>query len=141
MVGPLTPSPPLEIARARADHLPEMPADPDPPGADYLDAIFASIRAFSQEMEASRRALLRAEHTGSPPWRLSFLREARVALERARARLATIEGRLAALGAPASLPPPLDRIRDNLDAMRADLASHGERLDHAEASVTPLGRA
>ncbi|MFT3765545.1 MAG: hypothetical protein QM820_08530 [Minicystis sp.] len=92
----------------------------DPTTADYLDAIFASIRTFAQEMETSKRWLLRAERTASPSWRLTFLREARAALERAPQRLAAVSERLAALGPPEALPPPLDRVHGNLATMRTD---------------------
>lgn len=113
----------------------------EPASADYLDAIFAAIRAFSHEMEASERWILRAERTPGPLWRLTFLREARAAFERAPPRLAAVADRLAALGPPESLPPPLDRIHANLATMRADLAAHGERLRVAEGTVAPIGQA
>jgi hypothetical protein len=111
------------------------------PPAAYLDAIFAAVRAFAQEMEASERWLLRAERTKSPLWRLTFLGEARTAYGRAPARLADVTRRLAALGPPESLPAPLDRMGENLATMRGDLTAQGELLAAAEAAVAPLGKA
>ncbi len=115
------------------------------PGGYYLDAIFASIRSFGAELEASRRWLLRAEQTENQAWRLSFLREARVAYERTPARLAAVAERLAALGSVDSLPAPLDHIHENLASMRADLAAHEGRLLAIEArearAASPIGRA
>jgi hypothetical protein len=55
-----------------------------PPGPYYLDAIFASIRSFAQEIEGGRRWLARADATEHVGWKLTFLREARGALERTR---------------------------------------------------------
>jgi hypothetical protein len=110
----------------------------------YLDALFAAIRAFAQELEASKRWLGRAEQTESQPWRLSFLRAARAAFERAPSRLAAVAEQLAALGPAETLPAPLDRVHRNLGAMRADLAAHGERLyrvEAKEAERAPVGRA
>ncbi len=115
-----------------------------PSGPYYLDAIFASIRSFAHELDASRRWLQRAEQTESQVWRLSFLREARAAYERARPRLDRVDGKLAALGPPSTLPAPLDRIHHNLAAMRSDLAAQAERLvrlEAREAEAAPLGRA
>ena len=115
-----------------------------PSGPYYLDAIFASIRAFAQELEASRRWLGRAEQTEHQAWRLSFLREARAGYERTRPRLDAVVTRLAALGPADALPPPLDRIHHNVAAMRADLADHADRLhklEAREAEAAPLGRA
>ena len=116
-----------------------------PSGGYYLDAIFTSIRAFAQELEASRRWLARAEATENQAWRLSFLRAAREAYERTPARLAAVAERLAALGSVDSLPAPLDRIHENLATMRADLADHEARLLRTEAreaqAAAPIGRA
>jgi hypothetical protein len=118
----------------------------DPPCAgDYLDAIFASIRAFSQELDASRRWLGRAEQTENQAWRLSFLREARAAYERTPSRLTVVAERLSALGGADALPPPLDRMHHNLTRMRGDLEAHEERLVRLEAreaqAAAPIGRA
>ena len=116
----------------------------DPPSGHYLDAIFESIRAFAQELEASRRWLQRAEQTENQAWRLSFLREARAAYERTLARLGGVADRLDALGSADSLPPPLDRIHGNLATMRTDLDAHAERLlriEAREAETAPVGRA
>jgi hypothetical protein len=117
----------------------------DPPsGPYYLDAIFAAIRAFAQELEASRRWLGRAEQTENQAWRLSFLREACDAHERTRLRLDLVVARVTALGPPDSLPPPLDRIHGNVATMRANLAEHAERLvrlEAREAQGAPVGRA
>ena len=117
----------------------------DPPsGPYYLDAIFASIRSFAQDLEASKRWLGRAEQTENQAWRLSFFREATGALERTRRTLEGVTRRVAALGTEESLPPPLDRIHDNLAAMRTDLAAQAERLGRLETRVVeapPLGRA
>jgi hypothetical protein len=116
----------------------------DPPSSQdpyYLDAIFASIRGFAQELESSRRWLQRAEQTENQPWRFTFLREARAGHDRARARLDAVTARLSALG---TLPAPLDRIHDNLAAMRTDVAAHAERLVRVEAhqaQAAPIGRA
>jgi hypothetical protein len=111
----------------------------------YLDAIFAAIRAFAQELEASRRWLGRAEQTENQTWRLSFLREARAAYERVPARLATVVDQLSALGPADALPAPLDRVHQNLTAMRRDLLAQGERLVRLEAreaqAAAPIGRA
>jgi hypothetical protein len=101
----------------------------DPPSGHYLDAIFEAIRAFAQELEASR---------------LSFLRAARAAYERTEGRLEAVVARLAALGSADSLPAPLDRIHENLATMRADLDTHAERLrrhEAREAEARPVGRA
>jgi len=116
----------------------------DPPSGHYLDAIFESIRAFAQELEASRRWLSRAEQTENQAWRLSFLRQARAAYERTPVRLEAVVDRLAALGSADSLPAPLDRIQENLATMRADLEAHAERLlrlEAREAEAAPVGRA
>jgi hypothetical protein len=114
-------------------------------GGYYLDAIFSSIRTFAQELDASRRWLQRAEQTENQAWRLSFLRAARVAYERAPTHLAAVGERLSALGSADSLPAPLDRIHQNLAAMRADLTAHAERLVRLEAreaqAAAPIGRA
>jgi hypothetical protein len=110
----------------------------------YLDALFAAIRAFAQELDASRRWLGRAEQTESQAWRLSFLRASRAAFERAPARLAAVADQLAALGPAESLPAPLDRVHRNLSAMRADLVAQGERLrsfEAKEAQGAPIGQA
>ena len=109
--------------------------------AAYLDAIFAAIRAFAHDFEASKRWLARAEQTQGAAWRLSFLREARAAFERATERLAVVGSRLAALGPIDRLPPPLDRIHGNVVTMCADLAAQGSRLEAAEGEVEPIGRA
>ena len=113
--------------------------------AGYLDAIFVSIRAFAQELEASRAWLARVEQTENQVWRLSFLREARASFERAPARLAEIVEQLGALGSAETLPAPLDRLRDNVAKMRADVAAHGERLRALEAkeaqAAAPIGQA
>jgi len=117
----------------------------DPPsGPYYLDAIFASIRAFAQELEASRRWLGRAEQTENQAWRLSFLRAARAGYERTCPRLDAVVARVAALGPADTLPPPLDRIHHNVATMRADLSEHGDRLvrlEAREAQATPVGKA
>ncbi|APR87649.1 hypothetical protein A7982_12998 [Minicystis rosea] len=113
----------------------------DPTAADYLDAIFAAIRSFAEEMESSKRWLARADRTQSPPWRLTFLREARAAFDRAAPRLDAVAERLAALGAADTLPPPLDRVHKNLATMRTDLATHGDRVHDAEGKVPPIGTA
>lgn len=116
----------------------------DPPSGHYLDAIFESIRAFAQELEGSRRWLVRAEQTENQAWRLSFLRQARAAYERTPARLEAVVARLAALGSADSLPAPLDRIHENLATMRADLDAHAERLlrlEAREAEAAPVGQA
>jgi hypothetical protein len=114
-------------------------------GGDYLDAIFTSIRAFARELDTSRRWLSRAEQTENQAWRLSFLREARAAYERAPARLAALVDRLGALGSSDALPAPLDRLHQNLATMRRDLATHEERLLRLETreaqAGAPVGRA
>jgi hypothetical protein len=115
-----------------------------PSGPYYLDAIFASIRAFAHELDASRRWLGRAEQTENQAWRLSFLREARAAYERSHPRLDAVAARLAALGPADTLPAPIDRIHENLATMRADLAAHADRLvrlEAKEAQAAPVGRA
>jgi len=113
--------------------------------AGYLDAIFVAIRAFSQELESSRKWLARVEQTENQAWRFTFLREARASFERTPGRLAAILEQLAALGSVETLPPPLDRIRDNVTTMRADVAAHGERLRALEAkearAAAPIGQA
>jgi hypothetical protein len=112
--------------------------------AGYLDTIMASVRAFGQELEVSRRWLTRAGETESQAWRLSFLREARAAHERTARRLAALAERLGELGDPESIPAPLDRIHKNLDTMRAELSAHEEslaRMEARELQASPLGRA
>lgn len=111
------------------------------PSAGYLDAIFAALRAFTDEVAATERWLSRAEQTDSHAWRLSFLHEARASFERAPERLATLLDRLGALGPVEALPPPLDRMCANLVTMRADLAAQGERLTLAEQQAAPIGTA
>jgi hypothetical protein len=117
----------------------------DPPsGPYYLDAIFGAIRAFAQELEASKRWLGRVEATQNQAWRLSFLCEARAACDRTRRTLDTVTRRLAALGPAGALPPPLDRMHENVSAMRTDLAAQAERLvrlEAREAESAPVGRA
>lgn len=117
----------------------------DPPsGPYYLDAIFASIRAFAQELEAARKWLGRAEQTENQAWRLSFLREARAGYERTRARLDAVVARVTALGPADTLPPPIDRIHHNIATMRADLSELAERqlrLETREAQTAPIGKA
>ena len=112
---------------------------------DYLDAIFATIRSFAQELDASRRWLTRAEQTENQAWRLSFLHEARATCERAPALLAALVDRLGALGSGEALPAPLDRLPGRLAVMRRDLHAHEERLAKVEAKVAegaePIGRA
>jgi hypothetical protein len=118
---------------------------PDPPsGPYYLDAIFSRVRAFAQEIESSKRWTARAERTESQGWRLTFLREARAGFDRATGILHAIRARVAELGPPDALPPPLDRIHDNLAAMETDLGAHAEalvRLEAREAEQRPLGSA
>ncbi len=111
--------------------------------ADYLDALFAAIRDFTEEMTAAKRWLARAGQTTNQPWRLAFLHEARAALDRAPRRLAVVVEKLTALGPASSLPTPLNRIHDNLVSMRADLADLGESLKKAEAKEAEkaVGRA
>jgi hypothetical protein len=111
------------------------------PSAGYLDAIFTALRAFTDELAATKRWLSRAEQTDSHAWRLSFLHEARASFERAPRRLEAVVEHLSALGPLDALPPPLDRMRDNLVAMRADLLTQGERLTLAEEGVAPIGTA
>jgi len=113
----------------------------DPPAAGYLDALFEALRAFTEEIAAGKRWLTRAEQTESPAWRLTFLAEARAAFARAPARLNAVAERLAALGPPESLPPPLDRVRDNLARMRSELSAADERLRRVEEGTRPLGEA
>jgi hypothetical protein len=117
----------------------------DPPsGPYYLDAIFASIRTFAQDMETCKRWLGRAEQTENQVWRLSFLREARAAEGRTRRTLEAVQRRVAGLGAPEALPAPLDRMHVNLAAMRTDLAEQAERLGRLETreiEAPPVGRA
>lgn len=102
------------------------------PDADYLDAIFAAIRAFSGEVSASKRWLARAEETQSQAWRLAFLREARASFERAPQRLSVVVEKLAELGPAGSLPSLLHRIEENIMTMRGDLDALGENLAAAE---------
>lgn len=113
------------------------------PNPDYLDAIFTAIRAFTNQIAASKRWLARAAETQSQPWRLAFLHEARAAAERARPCLTAASERLAELGPGESLPPPLNRIHDNLATMGADLVAHEEALRQAEGRETAkaIGRA
>jgi hypothetical protein len=117
----------------------------EPPALGYLDAIFASIRAFGQELDASRSWLGRAEQTENQAWRLSFLREARASYERTPARLEAIADHLRDLGPAGALPAPLDRIEKNLTTMRADLDAHERRLLGLEATMArgaaPIGEA
>jgi hypothetical protein len=117
----------------------------EPSTPDYLDAIFAALRAFGQELEASRRWLGRAEQTENQVWRLSFLRAARASYERSPALLAAVGERLGALGPVERMPPPFDRIHRNLTTMHGELAAQGERLSKLEAREAqggaPLGQA
>lgn len=111
------------------------------PSAGYLDAIFTAVRAFTDELTATKRWLSRAEQIDNHAWRLSFLHEARASLGRALERLEIVVERLGALGPVDALPPPLDRMRDNLESMRAELAAQGERLTVAEQGAAPIGTA
>jgi hypothetical protein len=116
-----------------------------PSTPDYLDAIFASLRAFGQELEASRRWLGRAEQTEHQAWRLSFLCAARASYERSPALLAAVGERLGELGPADHMPPPFDRIHKNLATMRLELIAQGERLTRLEAreakGAAPIGSA
>lgn len=109
----------------------------------YLDALFTTIRAFTDDLSASKRWLARAEATKNQAWRLSFLLEARTTCDRAPVHLTLAAERLAELGSVRSLPAPLDRIHENFATMRADLAAHEESLRKAEASEASnaIGRA
>lgn len=109
--------------------------------ADYLDAIFAAIRAFARDLEAAKRWLACADRTDNRAFRLSFLQQARAALSRASEDLAAVAARLGALGPAGSLPAPLDRIEGNLSAMRRDLSALAERLAEAEAAAPSIGSA
>jgi hypothetical protein len=117
----------------------------DPPsGPYYLDAIFASIRSFAQDIEGGKRWLARADQTENAAWRFTFLREARASLDRAGSTLAAVTRRVSALGPAEALPPPLDRIHENVSAMSQDLARETDRLVELLARIAekaPLGRA
>ncbi len=116
-----------------------------PAAIDYLDAIFAAIRAFAAELGAARRWLDDAERAEHQAWRLSFLREARGRLASARTGLGCVDEQLCALGSADDLPAPLDKVAENLLTMRKDLEAQRSRLEVLEASAAssaaPIGRA
>lgn len=101
--------------------------------AAYLDALFTAIRAFTDEIGAAKRWLARAEQTSNQAWRLTFLHEARRALDRAPLCLTVVVVKLAELGPVEALPSPLNRVHENLMSMRADLITLGDSLKRAEA--------
>jgi len=113
----------------------------EPAPANYLDALFGSLRAFTRELEASRTWLSRAEQTGVQAWRLSFLRAARDAFERAHGCLGQVRERLAVFGPAEAVPSPLDRIQQNLTAMRSNLEAQARRIGALEENIglTPVG--
>ncbi|WP_437963666.1 hypothetical protein WMF04_28535 [Sorangium sp. So ce260] len=120
----------------------------DPPGADYLDAIFAALRGGAAELTAMKAWLASAERAGSSSsWRFQFLAAARAAHRRAGAYLDETEERLRRLGPADQVPAPLDQLPGNVAAMRADLRTQEQHLNRLETEATsreqasPDGRA
>ena len=116
---------------------------------DYLDAIFVAIRAFARELLRSQQWLSRAEATCDRAWRLTFLREARVACEAAHPYLGELRQRLGPPGherspaEPDNVVSPLEQLQRNLVSMHEKYRAHEERLVSLEASlafaVGPIG--
>jgi hypothetical protein len=112
-----------------------------PSGADYLDAIFAAIRALSQEIAAMKGWITNAERASKSSWRFQFFAAARASQERARAHLTDVEERLRELGPADDVPPPLDKLPKNVAAMKAELGELERRLSRVEAEAVgrPIG--
>lgn len=113
----------------------------DPPALGPIDALFVAIRSFSDELDASRRWLARAEQTEHTAWRASFLLEARASIERAPDKLDRVIAKLTVFGSPSALFPPLDRIAQNLPAMRADVEAQRAKIEAAEIALASRPRA
>ena len=121
------------------------------PGTDYLDAIFGAIRAFARELLRSQQWLTRAEATTDRAWRLTFLREARVAYEAAHPYLGELRQHLGPPGherspaQPDDVVSPLEQLQRNLTSMHEKYRAHEEKLMAAEASLAlaagPIGSA
>lgn len=101
--------------------------------AGYLDDIFAALRALGKETDALGEWVRRAEQTDNMTWRWSFLREARASLARIDALRDAAVRALDVLGDPEHLPPPLDRIAQNLAGMAERRADQAARIDALEA--------
>ncbi|WP_437933472.1 hypothetical protein [Sorangium sp. So ce341] len=109
----------------------------DPPGADYLDAIFAAIRGGAAQLTAMKAWLGSAQRAASSSsWRFQFLAAARAAHRRAGAYLDETEERLRRLGPDDQVPAPLDQLPRNVAAMRADLRAEEQHLHRLETEAT-----
>jgi hypothetical protein len=108
-------------------------------GQDWLDDLFGSVRAFSDAVANARTWAGRAEKAKATAWAATFLASAARSHDEARARLADIERRVAALGAPESLTAPLDRLASNLPGMRAELESGSETIARVEVVLATSG--
>jgi hypothetical protein len=110
-------------------------------GIDYLDAIFAAIRDLSQEIASMKGWLKNAERAAQPSWRFQFLGAARASQKRAEAHLTDVEERLRELGPADDVPAPLDKLPQNVAAMKADLRELERRLSRieAESAGRPIG--
>lgn len=109
-----------------------------------MDELFGAVRAFSDAAASARTWAGRTEKALKSAWAPAFLLEARRAHELARARLADIERRLAAVAGPNGVPAPFDRLAANLDGMRADLEGARDAVGRVEALVaerSPRGSA
>jgi hypothetical protein len=115
----------------------------DPPGGSYFEAILVAIRSAGQRMAAVGGYLGSAEQAAAPGWKWQLLTAAGREHAEATARLDEADERLRRLGTRDSLPAPLDQLPNRLQAMRADLAEAGERIQRAllDAVATPFGRA
>jgi hypothetical protein len=104
---------------------------------DYLDAIFAAVRAFGAELASARAWCARARGAMSPSWRATFLSAAGAAHDRASAHLDDLGARLGALHGVRGYPPPLDRLAANVVTMTAELAVQRAALDEARLDGAP----
>lgn len=113
----------------------------DPSSIDYLDAIFATIRAFNQMLAEARQWLNHAEQARQALWALQFLKAARASTEQAHARLEELEERLRGLGPVDEIPAPLDQLVRNAAGMRAEIQGQDLRLLEVEAAIMsrPIG--
>jgi len=116
----------------------------DAPGTiDYLDALFASIRAAAKDLSAMKISYARAKGTSAPTWRWQWIEAARVELARSRAHLVEAEARLGVMAEGGAPPAPLDQLPARLAALRTELVADEKRLAElvAESASRPLGQA
>jgi hypothetical protein len=107
----------------------------DPPGVGYLEAILIAIRNAGQRLAAMGGYLGSAERASIPAWKWQLLTAAGHARSEAHACLDEADERLSSLGAPDSLPAPLDALPERVRAMRKDLRAVEEQLEEALAAA------